>query len=65
VLTAGNPRIASVGRGLKDHPVPLLPQAASHPAAHAAEGSIQPGLGGLQRWGTHSSLDSNARASNT
>jgi len=31
--------------------------------AQAAQGPIQPGLGHLQGWGTHSSLGSSARAS--
>jgi len=45
--------MAWFGTGLKDHEVPvLLPQARL--ADQAAQGSIQPGLEHLQRWGIHS-----------
>jgi len=42
------------GKELKPTLPNLLPWAGCHPQAQAAQGSIQPGLEYLQRWGIHS-----------
>jgi len=52
------------GKVLKAHLVPTLCWGQGcHPPAEAVQGSIQPGLVHLQRWGTCSSLGSCASAS--